>query len=366
MDASDVSLTTDMDLAVVIMAGGLGTRFWPLSTDRFPKQFIQIFGGRSLLQMAHDRISDLLTPERILVLTNESLAGLVEEQLPEVPPENVIAEPMRRDTAAAVCLGAVICRQRFGNPVIATLTSDHVIKPTGLFQKTILSAARQTRETGALYTLGIRPDYPATAYGYLELGREIGEDDDLTHFKIISFKEKPDLPTARQYQESGRYLWNSGMFFWTVEAIMAEMEEHLPGHATELSRAAQEDRTPGWAAALRKAFTPLKKISIDYAVMEKARDVRCVAAGFSWRDVGGWEALREHLPSDEQGNLTRGQVEFLDSSGNLVYCEDEGETVLLVGARDMIVVRSGQNTLIADRSRAEEVKMLVERLYNKK
>ena len=201
-------------IVAVIMAGGMGTRFWPLSTPQKPKQFIDLFGGRSLLQMSFDRLRGLVPPDRTLVLTNAAHVALTREQLPELPEGNVIGEPVRRDTAAAVALAAVLVRKRFGDSIILTLTADHLIEPRELFQKNLVSAAGQVAENNAFYTFGIKPAYPATAYGYLETGASVLNDGGIEHFELKQFKEKPDLETARQYIESGRFLWNSGMFVW--------------------------------------------------------------------------------------------------------------------------------------------------------
>ena len=349
-------------LVVVIMAGGIGTRFWPLSTRTRPKQFLKLFGERSLFQRSYDRVAALVGPERILVLTNQALVGLVREQLPQLPEANLVGEPMRRDTAAAVCLGALLCRKRFGDPVIATLTADHLIEPSELFQTALLSAVKQARASGALYTFGVRPSFPATGYGYLEMGEALAEDGGVRHLRVARFREKPDLETARSYLASRRHFWNSGMFVWSASAILRELEVHLPDHARLLTRAVEVDGTPAWPEALRRAFEPLPTISVDFAVMEKAADVRCAVAGFAWSDVGGWPALREFLPSDGERNAHRGRLHARAASGNLVYCENQDETVILVGVDDLIVVRAGGRTLVVHKDRCEDVKQVVQSL----
>jgi len=353
-----------LDLVVVIMAGGMGTRFWPLSTERIPKQFLNLFGDRTLLQKSFDRVSNLVPPERILVLTNVAFISMVKEQLPQIPVENIIGEPIRRDTAAAVSLAAVLCSRHFGNPVIATLTADHLIEPVALFQKTLLSAARRAVDDNALYTFGIEPTYPATGYGYLERGMQIADDDGIEHFRLVRFKEKPDLETARQYVESGRFYWNSGMFVWTADAILKEIEMHLPGHARALSRVATFDQTPQWDQALKAAFESLHAVSIDFGVMEKAQNVCCVASRFSWSDVGGWLALKSYLPGDEAGNRCRGKAMTLDATDNLVFCEDPRETMVLIGVKDLVIVRAGSKTLVTHKDRTEDIKKLVQAIEN--
>jgi mannose-1-phosphate guanylyltransferase len=355
----------ELDLVVVIMAGGAGTRFWPLSTEERPKQFLDLFGDRTLLQKTLDRISNLVPPERILVLTNAAFLSIVREQLPEVPVENIIGEPIRRDTAAAVGLAAALCRVRFGNPVIATLTADHLIEPIAVFQKTLLSAARRAVDDDALYTFGIEPTHPATGYGYLERGMQIADDDGIEHFQLLRFKEKPALETARQYVESGRFYWNSGMFVWTADAILREIEIHLPNHARALSRAAAFDRTAQWDHALKEAFESLQAVSIDFGVMEKAQNVCCVASKFSWSDVGGWLTLKSCLLEDEAGNFCRGETMTLDATDNLVFCDDCKETMVLIGVKNLVIVRAGSRTLITHKDRTEDLKKLVQAMEDK-
>ncbi len=354
-------LDLNKELVAVIMAGGMGTRFWPLSTKQKPKQFTALFGERSLLQMSVDRLRGLIPPERSLVLTNAAHVSLVREQLPELPEGNVIGEPVRRDTAAAVALAAVLVQKRFGNCVILTLTADHLIEPTELFQQNLISAARQVAQNNVFYTFGIRPAFPATTYGYLETGASVLKDDGIEHFELGTFKEKPDLETARKYIASGRFLWNSGMFVWRAASILEEVRTWLPKHFEALSPLGLYDSTPGWQNALEEAFSAIQPISIDYGVMEKTRvPLRCVAALFSWTDVGGWLAMQDFLTKDARENATRGNVKTVDASGNLVFCEVPDETVSLIGVKDLIIVRSGNRTLVARKDEVDRLKDLGE------
>ncbi|MDY6863569.1 MAG: sugar phosphate nucleotidyltransferase, partial [Thermodesulfobacteriota bacterium] len=202
----------DLNLVGIIMAGGTGTRFWPLSTEEKPKQFLNLFGDRSLLQKSYDRILPVIKPERILILTNKNFVGLVKEQLPQLPDENIIGEPQKRDTAAAVTLAALLCKKKFKNSVMAILTADHLIEPGESFRKILISAAKEAEKENILYTVGINPAYPATAYGYLELGERVYMGGGIKHYKLLGFKEKPGLDEARKYLEAGNYYWNSGIF----------------------------------------------------------------------------------------------------------------------------------------------------------
>jgi len=350
----------NMDIVVVIMAGGAGMRFWPLSTDEKPKQFLRLFGERTLLQLSYDRVAGLVPPERVLVLTSARYEDLVAEQLPQLPRQNIIGEPMRRDTAAAVALAALICQHRFGDVVMAVLTSDHLIEPVEQFQRTLVSAARGAASSGgALYTFGIPPTFPATGFGYLQRGEPLFKDDSVEHFKLLRFKEKPTLERAKEYVDSGEFYWNSGMFVWTTAAILKELGRQLPDHLRLLEPVVEHDGQDSWGQAMEGAFEPLKKESIDFGVMEHAREVRCVAGGFSWSDVGGWLALEEFLPQDEDGNAGRGEIRTQAAANNLVFCEDSDEVVALVGVEDLIVVRAGGRTLITHRDKTEAIKALV-------
>lgn len=353
------------DLVAVILAGGAGTRFWPLSTEGRPKQFLRLLDDKSLLRASFERIAGIVDSQRILVMTNREFVKLVQKELPEVPESNILGEPCRRDTAAAVCLAALVGKKRWGNPVMAVLTADHLIWPLEDFHRVLLSASQMARQTGALYTLGISPSHPATGYGYLELGEMLLEHDGVRHFQVRRFMEKPDLETATEFVSSGRFMWNSGMFIWTVEAVIQEMRLHLPSHLEELSRAVEKLEEPGWEKTLQKAFDALESISVDYGVMEKASNVRCAVGSFRWSDVGGWSAMVEFLPKDSEGNAFRGKLFGEDSEGNLVFCENEQETVALLGVHGLIVVRAGEKTLVARMDKAEQLKTLVNKFKEK-
>ncbi len=350
------------DLVAVIMAGGSGTRFWPLSTADRPKQFIPLLGERTMLQQTWDRLDGWLPPERVLVLTGARFVDTVRAQLPRIPVDNVIGEPVPRDTAGAVGLAAALCRGRFGDPVMAVLTADHRIEPAAAFREALASAARGAAAGDALYTFGIDPAYAATGYGYLEAGDTVVDDGGIVHVTLRRFCEKPDAETARAFVASGRHAWNSGMFVWRTAAIWRQLEAHLPDHARLLAPLADADGTAGWPRALAAAFEPLPRISIDYGVMEKADDVRIVRARFEWSDVGGWLALERFLDADGDDNRARGSLHARGASHNLVFCEDPDETVALVGVRDLVVVRSGDRTLVVHRDAAEEIKALVRRM----
>jgi mannose-1-phosphate guanylyltransferase len=351
----------------VVMAGGAGTRFWPASTEARPKQLLTLVGDRSLLQLSVDRARALVPAERVLVITNAALADACREQLPELPTGNVVAEPMRRDTAAAVALATAIVAARTSSspgpsasgpaaPRVAVLTADHLISPVEAFTAAVRAAVVATSaEPRSIVTFGVVPSYPATGYGYLEVDSLTGDDAR----PVRRFVEKPDLATATSYLQSGRFLWNSGMFVFAVEAMLGALDAHLPAHLPAL-RPAIDGAGIVDAAVLADAFARVPKISIDKGVMEKHDDVRCVPARFAWSDVGSFPALAEHLPKDAHENAYRGVPRTLDARGNVLWAEDASEEIAVVGLSDVVVVRAGKRTLVVPRARAEDVKKLVE------
>jgi len=354
------AISPKTDLVCVIMAGGVGTRFWPASTTKRPKQFLALTGERSLLEQTYDRVASLVGPERIIVLTQSRFVDLVCEQLPDLPKENVVGEPMRRDTAAAVGLAGALVSHRFGQDcVMAVLTSDHVISPDDDFARALTSAAKGAKGSGALYTFGITPTFASTGFGYLQLGALLGNDDNCAHFELDCIVEKPDAQRAEAYLEGKKHLWNSGMFVWRCDAIMQEFERQLPQHFKELNVAGKAFGTPNFESAMAKAFEPLQRISVDYGIMEGAKDVRCVRGSFLWSDVGGFRALADHLPKDEQGNALNAALTALDAHDNLVFSEDKNDHIALLGVSGLVVVRAGNKTLVTTKERAEEIKTLV-------
>lgn len=349
-----------MKTVVTIMAGGAGTRFWPLSTEERPKQFLSLVGERSLLQMSFDRVRDMVPAEQIMVLTNESYEELVAAQLPELPRQNIIGEPSRRDTAAAVALAALMTRHRFGEATMVLLTADHVISPLESFQQALREAV-EACQGGGLYTLGIRPTYPATGFGYLQMGQRL-EAGELTHYRVDRFKEKPSQEVAEVFLESGIYFWNSGMFVWRTDAILAEFSRNLPAHIEILEPVMPLMGAEDGRKELMAAFDKLERISVDYAILEKAGDVRAVIPEITWDDVGGWRAVAQYLELDGFGNRLHGSVWSEEANHNVVFSEDPEEKVLLLGVEDLVVVRSGLRTLVAHRDRLDSLKLAVDNL----
>lgn len=354
-------MTKKENMVVVIMAGGSGTRFWPLSTKENPKQFIRLFGNRTMIQHTCDRVLDIVDPENILVVTSKMFLETVREQLPQIPEENILCEPMPRDTSGAVALAAYYCRLKYNGSIMVTLAADHYITPKDKFLATLVSAATEAEKSGSLYTIGIKPTYPATGYGYLQTGDEIPTSDAQKHFKLKCFVEKPDEKRACSFLESGDYFWNSGMFVWKTESIISEIEKYLPDHAKLFDSITSGQGMDQFKEGVEEIFPQLPKISIDFGVMEKAEDVRMVMGDFGWSDVGSWPSLEQFYEPDENCLRSKGTLITHDARNCFSFCEDESEVVAMVGVENVIVVRNGKTTLVVDRSQSENIKKLVEK-----
>ncbi|MFW6153890.1 MAG: mannose-1-phosphate guanylyltransferase [Planctomycetota bacterium] len=337
----------------VIMAGGAGQRLWPLSRRRRPKQLLPLIQGKSLLQLAVERLDGLFKRSNILVVTNRDYADDVAAAT-DLPRENVIGEPEGRDTAAAIALGASHIARRNPGATMAVFAADHIIRPQSQFADAV-RLAMQTAEThaDALVTFGIRPTWPHTGLGYIERGQRLQEGV----FRVRAFREKPTHPVARRYVESGKYYWNSGMFIWTLPAITQELKTRLPDSYTKLAAAVAAGDTD---AALSEVYPTLEKISIDFAVMEKADNVLVVELPCEWLDVGSWPSLDNVSELDEDGNaVVADKTALLDSMRNVVVCEQKDHLVAMLGMDDSIVVHTPDVTLVCNRNESQRLKELV-------
>jgi len=349
----------------VIMAGGRGERFWPLSTSRTPKQLLSLFGGKPLVRVAAERLTGLIPPDRILIITGSDIAGATARAVPFIPRANVIAEPFGRDTAAAVALAAAVVRSRQPDGVFAVLTADHIIAKPGVFLKILGASLRMAGSSDSLITIGITPAFPSTGFGYIEAGSSTGRGRGTAALfrKALRFVEKPDLQTAEKYVKSGRYFWNSGMFIWSVSAIRNALRQHVP-HLCDMSERLEKSAgTSRFAAVLKREYSRLDKISIDYAVMEKARNILMIPGDFGWDDVGSWAAVGNHFNEDASGNAVVGALEVLDSRGNTVVSQDR--LTALIGVNDTVVIHAAGATLVCARERAQDVKKMVDILKKK-
>ena len=325
------------DFYAAILSGGSGERFWPLSTPDRPKQFLSVFGGRSLLRQSVERLKGVIPPERILIVTGKSLAKATYRELPEIPRRNIILEPCRRDTAAAVATACTAVEKLGGEKAVAAiLTADQLMADVKAFRRILLMAADAAAKSNAIVTMGIKPTYPATGFGYIRVGRPCDKV-----FRAERFVEKPDLTTAKKYLKSGRYVWNAGMFVWKVATLKAALAKYAPQLV---------GITP-------KDYGRLPKISFDYAVMEKAENVLVTAGDFGWDDVGTWTSADRHLPMDADGNVMRGDVTLLDCGGSVAVAE--GASIAAIGVKDLVIVTTKDAVLVAAKDRVQDLKKLL-------
>jgi len=341
----------------VIMAGGKGERFWPLSTSRRPKQVLSIVGGKPLISIAVERLGGLIKPDNVFVITTASLVPAIRAVVPGVPRANIIGEPVGRDTAAAVALASAVVRSRSPDGVFCILTADHLIGPRKVFQETIRNCLQKAAMEDVLITIGIEPKCPSTGYGYIEAGhggKAVGKTGFL---KALRFVEKPDLKTAERYLTSGKYFWNSGMFAWSVTAIQNALLKHRSVLYRMARRIEPVVGTSRFNAVLAREYGRLEKISVDYAVMEKARNILMAKCNFDWDDVGSWAAIENHFKKDGDGNVRIGKCESIDSRGNIVVAGNR--LTGLIGVDDLIVVQAENATLVCRKDKAEDVKKLV-------
>ncbi|MFH0786620.1 MAG: mannose-1-phosphate guanylyltransferase [Pseudomonadota bacterium] len=350
----------DTSLFFVIMAGGRGTRFWPRSRTKTPKQLLDIVGTKTILEQTIDRLLPLTDWEHIFVVTEIAQAEAIRSLLPDLLESRLIVEPLGRNTAPCIGLAALILSGIDSAATMAVLPADHYILLVPSFQETLLAAAQASREGDYLLTLGITPNFPETGYGYLEQGQQVMSVKDHPVWEVKAFHEKPDRSKAEAMLKTGKFFWNSGMFVWTVSAILNQMSRLTPALYGELTNLKKYLGSPGWEEALMAGYKVMENISIDYAVMEKAEKVLMLAGDFGWNDVGSWEAVYQLQPKDEQGNCLKGPVWVLDSQGCLVYSPQK--TVALIGMNDLVVVDTPDALLICPRERAQEVKKIVELL----
>ena len=365
------STKSKSDRYVIIMAGGRGERFWPVSREATPKQLITLIGDRSFLQQAVDRVLPLVPLENILVITNAVQAPTVRKQLPKLPKENVIAEPVGRDTCAAVVLGAAVVGARSTTAVMAVLPADHVIPEEKKFQQVLADAFDVASRGQAIVTIGIHPSTPETGYGYIQSGNKLPAPAGAKPYKTAFFKaerfvEKPDLATAERYLAEGNYRWNAGMFVWSFVTISNSLGKHQPEMDAACHRwfAAAAKSPAALAKVLAKEYPGIRKISIDFALMEKAQNVVVADGSFSWDDLGAWPALARHVKQDAEGNAAVADFVHVDSARNIVYdARTKGRTpITLVGVKDSIIVLTDDSTMVAAKGEAQKIKELVKKL----
>lgn len=350
-------------LFVAIQAGGVGTRLWPRSRRCRPKQLLDIVDRRTMLQNTVDRVEDLVGPERIFVVTGSEHAALVREQLPHLPPGNILIEPAGRGTGPSVGLAAVALAHLAPQGTMISLHADHVVADAARFRE-LLQVAAEVAATGPLVTLGIQPAYPETGYGYIERTRLMRRIRGVPVYRVARFIEKPPAERAAAFVRGGRHYWNGGTFVWRVDVILRAMQRWLPELHGQLTAIAAAWGTPDQEAVLRQVWKDVRPISIDVGIMEQADDIAVVPADIGWSDVGSWASVADVLCTTRGGNVILGGGEHLgvDTEETLIYAP--GRVVTTIGLRGLVVVDTGDVLLICPKDRAQEVRTLVDQLRN--
>jgi mannose-1-phosphate guanylyltransferase len=347
----------------VIMAGGKGTRFWPRSREKMPKHLLDIQGERTIIRETVDRIRPLVPPDRTLVVTGRNHAAELIRRLPEIPAENILIEPVGRNTAPCIGLAALHIQKRVPDAVMLVLSSDHRIGDEIAFRRVLAAAGKVASERNSLITIGIRPTGPETGYGYIEQGDLLPDCGDAGTCGVSSIREKPPREQAQEFLRQGRFLWNSGMFVWKVSAILEAIRRFLPELHEGLMQIREALGTEREEEIVGEVYSAQKAVSIDYGVMEKAEDVLVVPGDFDWSDLGSWDALWEVSGKDENGNAVRGPFIGIDAGASLVH--SPGKLVAIVGVEDLLVVETDDALLICRRGRSQDVRKVVEILERK-
>lgn len=350
----------------VIMAGGVGARFWPLSRERKPKQFLSIFGNESLIEMTFDRIRKIVDKDNIFVVTNAMQQHAINEKLSDLPQENIIIEPIGRNTAPCIGLAAIHIKHRDPDATMVIVPADHIIQNVDEYARVMKNAIEVANETGHLVTIGIEPTRPETGYGYIQYIDESEKKNPYVKngaYRVKTFAEKPNLSTAERFLESGDFLWNSGMFIWKVNTILEEIRERLPELYDGLMMIDGIVTNGNYETTLEQVYRMIRSISIDYGVMEKAERVYVLRGEFGWSDVGSWDEVYRASSKDKHGNAIHGRVVARNSKNNLLHSNNR--TIATYGVDDLIVIETEDAILVCKRGESQEVKEVVDYIRRK-
>lgn len=350
-----------MELYAVIMAGGVGSRFWPRSREKKPKQLLRIFGDVTMIQQTVERLDGIVDPQKIIVITNKVQKPEIKTQLPQIPAENIIDEPFGKNTAACIGLASVVVEKMSPEAITMILPADHMIPNKADFKEAVLKAVEFAEKSSGLLTIGINPTRPETGYGYIQIDESAKEDG---VYKVITFAEKPNLATAIRFLKAGDFMWNSGMFVWKVNSILNEIKTHMPELYDGLMKIKKSIDLPDFEKTLSAVYGQLKSISIDYGVMEKSSNVYLVKGSFIWSDVGSWAEVYNLSEKDSDGNAIIGEAYAQNVSGSYIFSPHK--FAALIGVDNLIVINTSDSLLICDREKAQDVKNIIDYLKMKK
>ena len=345
-------------LCALIMAGGKGTRFWPLSTEKKPKQFLNLIGDKTMIQMTIDRIRPIIPIERIFVCTGDSYVDLVKSQLPDIPEKNIIVEPEGRNTAPCIALSAMIIKKYYNDATMVVLPSDHLIKDEDSFRNILLDGEKYLKENDkAILTLGMTPNRPETGYGYIKFSKDKTYINNNEVIKVDKFVEKPNLEKALEYLADGSYLWNGGMFIWTVNNILDQIKEFIPKTYNALKNIEQinVNELQGY---INENYGKTDSISVDYAILEKSNEIYVIPSDFGWDDVGSWEALDRYREKDDNGNIFIGKINSINSNNNLIISKNHN--VIIHGLNDIYIIENDGNIIVGKKEEVSKIKSLKE------
>ncbi len=348
------------NLYTLIMAGGSGTRFWPRSKAAKPKQYLNLFGTESLLQSTIKRFSTFTETENIYVVSGKSQAEVLELQTPMLPKANLIYEPVGKNTLPCIGLAAMFAEKENPEGIMVVTPSDHLIENDELFRDTVLAAVKIADERNGIVTIGITPTYPATGYGYVKIAEDITGSEKIRQFKVERFVEKPNEPTATEYLKQGGFYWNSGLFVFKISVFLDAVKQFAPALYSDLRKIQADLGFPSFEQTLDTIYRAVEGISVDYGIMEYAKNIYLVVGNFVWNDLGSWESVYLTDEKDENGNAGAGESIIIDSKNSYIYSETG--LIALVGLDDVIVVQDGNTTLVCKRDKAEEIKKVVDRL----
>ncbi len=352
-------------MIIVIRAGGVGSRLWPLSRTTAPKQFHALISDRTMLQEAVDRVVGLITPDQLYISTNTTAAQLVQEQCPQLLSQHLIIEPARRDTAAAIGLESIIIRKQHPGAIVASLGSDHRVRNMPEFQNVLTAAVDfVTNHPDMIVPIGIQPTRPDSGYGYIECGQVLEEHAGRPLWQVTRFMEKPALDQAKQFVQAGNYLWNANMFVWNVSTILKLYEQHMPAMYAQLLEIEAALGTAEQTTVIERVYPQLEQIAIDYAIIEKTDKIAAIAANIGWNDIGDWARLKDELADHEMDNVAIGDTQLIDRSttNTLVMSTRQKKLIATIGVKNLVIIDTEDALLICDKYHSAEVKQIVEQL----